>query len=302
MRVVMSLTTNPSDPRLNRDRDDSKPGPQNQVYLVLSEEERAKGFVRPVRHIYRHVGDRSHDGEKDRCQAPGRSNDRSGRNDHRDPWILRAGWKTIMTTPIRHTPCGKIVAWYVGDPSNPHADSASVLYLDGSRPLAYSMIPPCPHCHTVMQPGVTMKRCFDEDLDPGFDVAKAMASPVRVSPAGLPDPALTDMLMEQRRTARIRPRHPTRELTTEEKECYGQYGYVAFEPYLASNSSVTGRFWTQVQLDRKACGTTTTMGQALSETYARQPSFYGATYCCCCQTHRPVAEFVWEVDGTLVGS
>lgn len=53
------------------------------------------------------------------------------------------------------------------------------------------------------------------------------------------------------------------------------------------------------------CGGVTTMGVALAETYARNPKFYGATYCCACQMHRPVGpdgEFVWEPDGSKVGS
>lgn len=44
------------------------------------------------------------------------------------------------------------------------------------------------------------------------------------------------------------------------------------------------------------CGAVTTMGQDLAETYARQPGFYGATYCCGCRMHRPVGEhgeFTW---------
>ncbi len=48
------------------------------------------------------------------------------------------------------------------------------------------------------------------------------------------------------------------------------------------------------------CGQITTMNQALAETYARQPSFYGATYCAACRMHRPVGpdgEFTWN-DGT----
>lgn len=49
------------------------------------------------------------------------------------------------------------------------------------------------------------------------------------------------------------------------------------------------------------CGTVTTMGRALSETYARDPSFYGATFCVTCNKHLPVAEFVW-LDGQQVGS
>lgn len=51
------------------------------------------------------------------------------------------------------------------------------------------------------------------------------------------------------------------------------------------------------------CGGTTTMGLALAETYARSPTFYGATFCCNCSKHFPVGEngeFVWiENDGTI---
>lgn len=52
------------------------------------------------------------------------------------------------------------------------------------------------------------------------------------------------------------------------------------------------------------CGAITHMGLALAETYARQPDFYGATYCCACCQHRPVGadgEFTW-LDGTKVGT
>jgi hypothetical protein len=52
----------------------------------------------------------------------------------------------------------------------------------------------------------------------------------------------------------------------------------------------------------EACGAVTTLGLAIAETYARQPTFYGSTYCVVCGTHRPVGEhgeFVWiEQDGT----
>ena len=50
------------------------------------------------------------------------------------------------------------------------------------------------------------------------------------------------------------------------------------------------------------CLTVTTMADALSETYARDPKFYGATYCAFCHMHRPVSEFVWDADGQVVGS
>lgn len=67
---------------------------------------------------------------------------------------------------------------------------------------------------------------------------------------------------------------------------------------------------TQATLDRlaatgyfKGCGTVTTMqGKVLSESYARDPSFYGATFCIACGDYFPVGErngeFVWlENDG-----
>jgi hypothetical protein len=44
------------------------------------------------------------------------------------------------------------------------------------------------------------------------------------------------------------------------------------------------------------CGATTTMSLDIAETYARQPDFYGSTYCVGCRKHRPVGphgEFVW---------
>lgn len=53
------------------------------------------------------------------------------------------------------------------------------------------------------------------------------------------------------------------------------------------------------------CGTVTTMGVALAETYARDPQFYSGTFCVGCKTHYPVGEngeFVWTDDRTKVGT
>lgn len=155
----MSLTTDPNDPRLGRGGD-TEPHGMNEVYLVLSEDERAKGFVRPLRRSYIHVG------------PPG-------------------------------------------------------------------------------------------------------------------------------------PTYPLVDLTPEQHERYDEYGYLKYEPYPEGDeSSTVGRFWTQETLDKigKGCGVETHMGLALCETYARQPSFYGATYCVGCQMHLPVAEFVWAEDRQRVGS
>ena len=52
----------------------------------------------------------------------------------------------------------------------------------------------------------------------------------------------------------------------------------------------------------KVCGTTTRMGLAIAETYARDPGFYGGTFCCFCREHRPLEEFVWDGTNERVGS
>jgi hypothetical protein len=77
------------------------------------------------------------------------------------------------------------------------------------------------------------------------------------------------------------------------------------ETYLVLSEEERAKGFVRPYRDRyrhKTCETVTTMGRALSETYARQPSFYGATYCVRCAMHRPVGadgEFVWiEADGS----
>jgi hypothetical protein len=50
------------------------------------------------------------------------------------------------------------------------------------------------------------------------------------------------------------------------------------------------------------CGGVTTMGLAIAETYARDPSFYGGTFCATCRAHYPVGadgEFVWVERGQV---
>lgn len=50
------------------------------------------------------------------------------------------------------------------------------------------------------------------------------------------------------------------------------------------------------------CGTETKMGLSIAETYARNPKFYGSTYCCRCRKHLPVSEFKWKGTNSVVGS
>lgn len=95
-----------------------------------------------------------------------------------------------------------------------------------------------------------------------------------------------------------------RDLTEDEKERYADHGFVKYEITPRDDSHVKGRFWTQTELDKvnKGCNTVTKMGQSLAETYARDPKFYGGTFCCGCSTHRPLKEFVWEGTNETVGS
>jgi hypothetical protein len=102
--------------------------------------------------------------------------------------------------------------------------------------------------------------------------------------------------------AGVRPKNPLRELTQEEKDRYPTLNYVMFEAYPHDEgSSITGRYWTQAQLDNRGCGCLTTMAMDIAETYARNPKFYGSTFCVQCQMHLAVEEFTWE-DGSVVGS
>lgn len=53
------------------------------------------------------------------------------------------------------------------------------------------------------------------------------------------------------------------------------------------------------------CHSTTTMGQTLAETYARDPYFYSGTFCAACGTHFAVGEdgeFVWAGTNEKVGT
>jgi hypothetical protein len=63
-------------------------------------------------------------------------------------------------------------------------------------------------------------------------------------------------------------------------------------------------------LDLGGCGTVTTMGAKIAETYAARPQFYGSTFCAGCNMHLPVGpdgvfEWVgpehvtWEPAGEL---
>lgn len=50
------------------------------------------------------------------------------------------------------------------------------------------------------------------------------------------------------------------------------------------------------------CGVRTQTGLKIAETYARDPKFYGSTFCMGCGDHFPVSEFKWDGTDRVVGS
>lgn len=53
------------------------------------------------------------------------------------------------------------------------------------------------------------------------------------------------------------------------------------------------------------CGTVTSMPRSFAETYAVDPTFYGATFCVGCRGYFPVGangEFVWDGTDEKVGT
>ncbi len=79
------------------------------------------------------------------------------------------------------------------------------------------------------------------------------------------------------------------------------WGYAYFVENVDKTSSVVGSYIKESDL-KKGCGSLTKMSRELAETYARDPKFYGATFCCGCGKHHPVNEFVWDGTDELVGS
>jgi len=101
-------------------------------------------------------------------------------------------------------------------------------------------------------------------------------------------------------------------LFTEEEQKEGDYKYVAVMTVLTNDdgSFKGGSYVTQEELNAwnagnriGGCGGKTIMAREISETYARNPGFYGSTWCVNCKKHIDVNEFIWD-DGSnkTVGS
>lgn len=99
-------------------------------------------------------------------------------------------------------------------------------------------------------------------------------------------------------------------LTDEQRERYAGEDYVMYEDYEGKQGAALGRYLTRREYEHMTtengvtyvggCGALTVMNQVISETYARDPKFYGATFCMGCSMHLPVGEdgeFIWD-DGS----
>lgn len=101
----------------------------------------------------------------------------------------------------------------------------------------------------------------------------------------------------------IRPRFRTRPLNERELGLGYADEFACFEEYPVGGPEDLGqgRYWTKEELT-SGCDGITKMGRSLSETYARDPKFYGATFCVHCNRHLPVGQFTWTLDNERVGS
>ncbi len=95
----------------------------------------------------------------------------------------------------------------------------------------------------------------------------------------------------------------------EKNELNGKYYAAVLNVMGGEGKIIGGAYVTQEELDAwkseklvGGCGVETKMNLTISETYARDPKFYGATFCVGCQKHLPVGEFQWSDDGEIVGS
>lgn len=78
-----------------------------------------------------------------------------------------------------------------------------------------------------------------------------------------------------------------------------QKGYVVLSPLERAKGFVRPVRYSYIH---KKCGQVTSMGSALAETYARDPTFYSGTFCATCSAHFPLNEFTWQGTSELVGS
>lgn len=94
----------------------------------------------------------------------------------------------------------------------------------------------------------------------------------------------------------------------ESEQNLGYYGYLEYNEseYPLVGRGVSKQYYEDFITKKShtgGCGVETKMHEKIAETYARDPKFYGATYCVGCGKHLPVSEFVWsDNEDEQVGS
>lgn len=104
----MTITTDPNDPRLQKYRGkghDTEPVDQQEVYLALSEDERAKGYLKPLRDTYIH----------NKCGVSTRMPMATAETYARDPWFYGG---TYCVGCRMHRDLEEF-AWTDGEPMDP---------------------------------------------------------------------------------------------------------------------------------------------------------------------------------------
>ncbi len=162
-------------------------------------------------------------------------------------------------------------------------DGTSPFYLN--PPGAESMIGKCGIC------GSQIKCSVEDEVDRSARVL-ADGSPItedhRELRADGQQKAYVVLSAEERAKGFVRPVRKTYIHTGVDAEFYKD-SHVLVKPGIRQDG-------------KRACGTRTTMGTVIAETYARDPGFYSGTFCCGCGVHLPLNEFVWEGTREQVGS
>ena len=102
----MSIVTDPADPRIKRGPADEKPVPQNEVYLAMSEDDLAKGYLKPYRRSYKHGV----------CGQVTSMPEQCARTYAANPWFYSG---TYCYACQKHRPLGEFTWMPDGEPMNP---------------------------------------------------------------------------------------------------------------------------------------------------------------------------------------
>ena len=156
-------------------------------------------------------------------------------------------------------------------------DGTSDFYVNSPRGDASSLIGKCGICGSQID--CTVEDAVDRSARTLTDGSSVTDDHREIDPATGQQKAYVVLSAEERAKGFVRPVRRT----------YTHVGKV---------TDIEGNDGSIIHRQRMGgCGSNTTMGQAIAETYARDPKFYSGTFCCHCNKHLPLDEFVWA--GTI---